>query len=515
AKTTTMWCITKGSHDSIAVEDLDSLQVELEKTLVNVIQKKWHYEQELGLITPGGHSIDNSSQDSSRHSELAASNGTSSVSGDSRPANNSNSEISNIVTITTKNLAAVGANSESAASANSNHLSTPVVINSSVIPICRPAEDRNNSIQATLSNSVPVKRNHHSKTNKKSAKRPRPGSTLANVGNYDTTGLLARNDVPEKFWPFVSRYCVEPTKEQFETLEQMLVEYQDTSEYFKIPNLGIKKTNVRSPKKGGADVRSPGGSQGLSPDRSLSSSGKKKKSSDAKSSASNRANSSGDNCFGALTQRLVSCLIEEDLNSLSEAETEVGIAAVNAHNSVHIAASSSSPTTGNSGASLGRKKPHNAQSNGLNRIPSLKNLDLGSVKQLEKNIRRELERHQILNKSDEVLSIEDDDDDDDEDEIVRELKSCQSELSVIQAFNEATLGRMMSQAKKRAELEEARRSLDAINIEVIECYQKLLQAKQKKRNPTKRERDIAKRAVREQEVIFKRCDELASSLSID
>lgn len=63
-------------------------------------------------------------------------------------------------------------------------------------------------------------------------------------------------------------------------------------------------------------------------------------------------------------------------------------------------------------------------------------------------------------------------------------------------------------ALRHLELESERDKLREANADVIAAYHRLIQAKQRKRNPTKKERDIAWKALHIQEAIFKKCDDL-------
>lgn len=58
------------------------------------------------------------------------------------------------------------------------------------------------------------------------------------------------------------------------------------------------------------------------------------------------------------------------------------------------------------------------------------------------------------------------------------------------------------------DLQNEREKLREANADVIAAYQRLVQAKQRKRNPSKKEKDAAIKALKVQEAIFRKCDEL-------
>lgn len=169
--------------------------------------------------------------------------------------------------------------------------------------------------------------------------------------------------------------------------------------------------------------------------------------------------------LGALTQRLVSSLIEDSESLESPANDPA-------------------------------KKKKNTKPKGG------KTIDVNNAKSLEKRIRQELEEYDILDHQDDIPYGSE------EDEILRELVACQHELFSIQRQSKDYMQRLLKKAKRHLELENEREKLREANADVISAYQKLVQARQKKRNPTKKERDAAIKSLRVQEAIFRKCDEL-------
>lgn len=174
--------------------------------------------------------------------------------------------------------------------------------------------------------------------------------------------------------------------------------------------------------------------------------------------------------LGALTQRLVSGFIEE----AEDNGTEV--------------------SKSGSDASSPPAKKRRSRAN--------KNLEADNAKNLEKQIRQQLEEYSILSQQDEIPYISEDD------EVLRELLACQHELLSIQSQNKHSMQLLLKKAKRHSELEQERLKLAEANADVIAAYHRLIQAKQRKRNPTKKEKDAAWKALKTHEVIFKKCDEL-------
>ena len=135
-----------------------------------------------------------------------------------------------------------------------------------------------------------------------------------------------------------------------------------------------------------------------------------------------------------------------------------------------------------------------------------KSLNLGNTTQLERRIRKELEEQGILSMEDilngnDSLSNE-------EDEILEELKRCQAELKDVSSKNQSHLKRLHSLAKKEIAKQEIVKKLQNSDQEVIECYRKFLLAKQKKRSPTKKEKEQAFKALKERDNILKSLNSL-------
>jgi len=181
-----------------------------------------------------------------------------------------------------------------------------------------------------------------------------------------------------------------------------------------------------------------------------------------------------DKCsFGILTQKLVSCLIEENFSSTSGDSIDLDFE-VNGKNG-----------------------------NGSNHL--FKSINFGNTNQLEKRIRKELEDQGILDPDiitfHDSLPLEDD-------EILKELIKCQNELKAISSKTRSQLKFLINESKKDLNRQAWMEKLKSADLEVMDAYRKILCAKQKKRPPSKKEKDMAIKALKDREVITKQIDAL-------
>lgn len=246
---------------------------------------------------------------------------------------------------------------------------------------------------------------------------------------------ILKNEAPDKLWPFVEQFCATPTEEQINELEETIKAMDSSKDYFKIPALG---------KKDSTPARSKSGKS-------------RPKSGDEEAAG-----------LGALTQRLVSSLIEE----VDDVGTDIYHA-------------------------KGKVKNTKVKNNKI--------IDMNNAKNLERRIRQQLEECKILNCQDDIPYTSE------EDEVLRELVVSQHDLLSIQRQNKDSMQRLLKRAKRHLELDNEREKLREANADVIAAYHRLIQAKQRKRKPSKREKDAAWKALEVQDSIFKRCDELYRS----
>ncbi|KAK3103718.1 hypothetical protein FSP39_021299 [Pinctada imbricata] len=125
-----------------------------------------------------------------------------------------------------------------------------------------------------------------------------------------------------------------------------------------------------------------------------------------------------------------------------------------------------------------------------------KELNIGNPAHLEKRIRRELEEQGILESEDKV-------EDNPDDEVLTELRQKQQELRALSQHNVSVIKTLMGKAKEEIKKQDLKKKLATADAEVLEAYRKIQVARQKKKTPTKKERDAAWKALKERESIVK------------
>lgn len=204
--------------------------------------------------------------------------------------------------------------------------------------------------------------------------------------------------------------------------------------------------------------------------------------------------------YGPFTQRL--------LQSLLETPSELGDAMTSLENTEDDEAtednSSRPPSPGKGNSSKG--SPPKAQTKNPSKTGSkkvTKALNLGNTAQLEKRIKKELEEAGLLELDDGSSLVEDE-----EDEILRELINTQNELKMVTQQNSSQLKLLLSKARVDMARQEIEGKLKLVDEEVIESYRKLTLLKSKKKNPTKKERDAAVKALKERDALIQQLDSL-------
>ncbi|CAH1787384.1 unnamed protein product [Owenia fusiformis] len=283
------------------------------------------------------------------------------------------------------------------------------------------------------------------------------------------------NDLPKlpkneasRFWTAVEPYCADITNNDLKVLQDLLQCQEDDSDYYKIPPLGKhysqkwSQDDMFEEQKEGAKIT----------DKRLSSSSTSAisdESSTLLSRTENNMDIEESSPFGPLTQRLVSALIEENIMAPMEDSNEI-------ENQEAIEAN----------AAMSPKS-------------LAKQLNIGNTVMLERRIRRELEEQGIL-EADDVL------DSDPEDEILQELKKKQSELKAVTQHNTLVTKKLLRLAKDEMERQELRKKMAAADLEVMETWRKIQNARQKKKVLTKKEKEVAFKVLKERETIVKQLE---------
>lgn len=169
----------------------------------------------------------------------------------------------------------------------------------------------------------------------------------------------------------------------------------------------------------------------------------------------------GDKCdYGVLTQRLVSCLIEEDFC---------------AENFEDIF------------------EEFNSDSKNANDVKLFKTISLNNAAQFEKLLRKELEEHGLIDVDDIFLSNEGSENE--EDEINQEIVKCQNELRSIMTQNQFQIKKLANLMKADLKRQLLLERLGRVNDEILEVSKRLMIIRQKRKN--------SKEAKREKEYVQK------------
>uniref|UniRef100_A0A8C2URC7 Transcriptional adapter 3 n=1 Tax=Chinchilla lanigera TaxID=34839 RepID=A0A8C2URC7_CHILA len=308
----------------------------------------------------------------------------------------------------------------------------------------------------------------------------RAGSWNTGIGGWAEAGGSQRCPLwfcpPCRFWASVEPYCADITSEEVRTLEELLKPPEDEAEHYKIPPLGkhysqrwAQEDLLEEQKDGARAAAVADKKKGLlGPLTELDT-----KDVDAllkKSEAQHEQPEDG--CpFGALTQRLLQALVEENIISPME----------------------DSPIPDMSGKESG--------ADGASTSPRNQNkpFSVPHTKSLESRIKEELIAQGLLESEDRPAE-------DSEDEVLAELRKRQAELKALSAHNRTKKHDLLRLAKEEVSRQELRQRVRMADNEVMDAFRKIMAARQKKRTPTKKEKDQAWKTLKERESILKLLD---------
>lgn len=281
-----------------------------------------------------------------------------------------------------------------------------------------------------------------------------------------------KNDAPNRFWASVEPYCADITNEEIRVLEELLKPPDDDAEYYKIPALGKHysqrwaQEDLLEEQREGARANDKKKSM-MGPLSELDA-----KDVDAllkKSESQHELPEDG--CpFGPLTQRLLQALVEENIISPME----------------------DSPIPDIPGKDDGAGTSPRSQG---------KAFSVPHTRSLEARIREELVAQGLLD-SDERQGGGGES----EDEVLAELQKRQAELKALTAHNRARKQELLKLARDEMRKQELRQRVRVADNEVMEAFRRIMAARQKKRTPTKKEKDQAWKALKERESILKLLD---------
>lgn len=98
-----------------------------------------------------------------------------------------------------------------------------------------------------------------------------------------------------------------------------------------------------------------------------------------------------------------------------------------------------------------------------------------------------------------------------DDEIVAEIKRCQRELGALSSHNVTQLRRLLHLAEEESKRQALKRKIAAVDSEVVEHYEKLLAAKQRKAPLTRKEQEKMWATLKERENLLEQLNMLPSN----
>lgn len=304
--------------------------------------------------------------------------------------------------------------------------------------------------------------------------RPKSKNVQAKMQEYEFTDSpadaprLPKNDAPNRFWASVEPYCADITADDLKFLEDLIKQHEEDSDYYKVPTLG-KHYSIKWAQEDMVEEQKEGSKindkrRGLSNSAALNSCESEKLLKKAEKECDD------DHCpFGTLTQRLVSCLIEDNImTSLDDGMVD--------------SAPNKDGSDSNTSSSVSKS--------------FIKSLNISNASQLEHRIKRELEEQGILD-------VEETTPENPDDEILAELRRAQAELRIVTAQNLQAKRRLYKLAKEEMQHQELRKKLQVLDNEIMEAYRKIQASRQKKKTPTKKEKDQAWKLLKEREGLLK------------
>uniref|UniRef100_H2ZRQ6 Transcriptional adaptor 3 n=1 Tax=Latimeria chalumnae TaxID=7897 RepID=H2ZRQ6_LATCH len=281
---------------------------------------------------------------------------------------------------------------------------------------------------------------------------------------------------PCRFWASVEPYCADITNEEIRALEELLKPPEDEAEYYKIPPLG-KHYSQRWAQEDLLEEQKDGARAGTGVDKKKGMMGPLTEL-DAKDvdallkKSDSQHDQPEDGCpFGPLTQRLLQALVEENIISPMEDSPIPEI---------------SSKDSGADGASTSPRSQN-------------KSFSVPHTKSLEARIKEELIAQGLLESEDRPAE-------DSEDEVLVELRKRQAELKALSTHNRGKKQELLRLAKEEMKKQDLKQRVRMADNEVMDAFRKIMAARQKKRTPTKKEKDQAWKALKERESILKLLD---------
>lgn len=311
-----------------------------------------------------------------------------------------------------------------------------------------PKKQRSESVASI---SVPTKRKRSESESSQSVGRKAKQVKLQDPSEEapDSTRKL---DAVGRFWTSIEPYCADITANDMSLLYENNMTHDEEQEYYKIPALGKHYSYKWAMAEMEKEQQQGDWLQEVSDKK-------------CKDQMGDNAMPSIDevkkaSCpYGPLTQRLIAAFIEES------------------HSEVN-------PTT------IGRRLSDSRS------VPIVKNIE---PDHLEERIKRELVSLGLCDEAELECKS-------DEDEILTELKRKQDELKTVAAYNRAQREKLINAAKAEIKKQDIRRQAKEADEEVMKWLRLLAQYKQKKKTPSKKEKDAAWKAIRNRNNINSQLD---------
>lgn len=181
--------------------------------------------------------------------------------------------------------------------------------------------------------------------------------------------------------------------------------------------------------------------------------------------------------YGSFTQRLVAALVDENIMApMTESELQDVVRVDDDVKTEKNSQSSSNSTS--------KKAPI-----------------LNYTKNLENAIKDELFALGLIDSV-----IDDEHDFEADDEILSELRKCQSELKALRSHNKQSVNKLAARARTAMKKQDARLKAKVVDGEVVDIFRRFTAMKAKKKGFSRKDREMAWKAVREREQLWRMVD---------
>lgn len=322
---------------------------------------------------------------------------------------------------------------------------------------------------------VSSKKQKYDDSSKAGSSKKKSKGKLSHEGNDEANVSKPKLnfDAPNKFWSCVEPYCTDISTEDIGSLESMLTGKVEINEYFKIPPLGKHYSEVWA-KEDFIDEQQQSGKLDKKRNVNIDSDNIEKKINKADINEADLETE--DFCpYGTFTQRLVAALVDENIMA---------------------------PMTGN--------EIQEVKGNEHYKIPGkFSKKHIPCAKSLEVAIKEELFSLGLIDSAN-----EDDMEYDADDEILSELQKCQSELKALRAQNKSQVNKLIQVAKIAIQKQEVKQKAKIVDAELVDIFRRFSSSKIKKKGLSRKDRELAWKALREREAIWKLVDNSEATTSL-